>query len=156
MTSRPEMMNSRHIDRIINLYVRWFDGVCSSEDLPQRRSPKLLVANTDPAYLPGEHWIAMFIDERGNGQYFDSFGRPPSKMFWCYLNEHCKRWTQNTTQYQRVISELCGQYCVVWCMLNSRKLDLCYILSSSDTGLNDTTIRHIVIRMYCSQLLWSS
>jgi len=128
MTSRPEMMNSRQIDRIISLHVRRFDGVYSSDELPQRRGPKLHVANTDPADRPGEHWIAMSVDERGNGQYFDSFGRPSSKTFQCYLNEHCKRWSHNTTQYQSVVSELCGQYCVVWCMLNIRKLDLCCIL----------------------------
>jgi len=75
MTSRPEMMmNSRQIDRIISLHVRRFDGVYSSDELSQQRSPKLLVANTNPADRPGEHWIAMSVDERGNRQYFDSFG----------------------------------------------------------------------------------
>jgi len=67
MTSWPEMMNSPQINRIISLYVCRFNGIYSSDDLPQRRSPKLLVANTSPADRPSEHCIAMSIDERGNG-----------------------------------------------------------------------------------------
>jgi len=47
MTLRPEMMDSRQIHRIVSLYVRQFDGVYSSDNLPQRHGPKLLVANTD-------------------------------------------------------------------------------------------------------------
>jgi len=141
-------MNSRQIDRVIRRHVRRFDGVYSINTLPRRHGgPKLLVANTDPAYRPGEHWISISVDDRGNGQYFDSFGRAPSKRFHDYMNRHCRRWTYNRTQFQSAASELCGHYCIVWCLFNSRKLDLCNLLSSSDTGLNDSLIRSIVSRM---------
>jgi len=44
--------------------------------------------------LEEEHWIAMSVDGSRNGQYFDSFGRPPSRTFRCYLDRHCRRtWT---------------------------------------------------------------
>jgi len=35
-------------------------------------------------------------------------------------------------------------------MLNIRKIDLCNLLSSSDTGLNDSLVRQLVSRMYAS------
>jgi len=67
-------MDSRQIDHIIRRHVREFDGAYSRDTLLRHDRPKLLVANTDPADRPGQHWIAMSIDRRGNGQYFDSLG----------------------------------------------------------------------------------
>jgi len=55
------MMNSRQINRIIRRHVREFDGVYSSDNLPQH-DPKLLMANTDPSDRPGDHWTAISID----------------------------------------------------------------------------------------------
>jgi len=143
-------MNSQQIDRVIRRHVRRFDGVYSIDTLQRHDGPKLLVANTNPADRPGEHWIAISVDDRGNGQYFDSFGRAPSKRFDDYMNRHCRSWTYNRMhrmQFQSAASELCGHYCIVWYLLNSRKIDLCNLLSSSDTGLNDSLIRSIIGRM---------
>jgi hypothetical protein len=33
------------------------------------------VCNTDPSTKPGRHWIAIYVDEDGGREYFDSFGR---------------------------------------------------------------------------------
>jgi len=90
---------------------------------------------------PGDH-----CRQKQNGQYFDSFGRPPSQTFKCYLDRHCRTWTYNRTQFQSAASKFCGQYCVVWCILSSRTVDLSSLLSS-DTGLNDSIVRQIVSRM---------
>ena len=103
--------------------------------------------NANPADRPGEHWIAISVDDRGNGQYFDSFGRAPLKRFDDYMNRRCRSWSYNRTQFQSAASEFCGDYCIVWCLLNSRNIDLCNLLSSSDTGLNDSLIRSIIGRM---------
>ena len=140
------MMDSRQIDRVIRRHVRAFDGVYSCDDLPQR-NPRLLVANTDPSDEPGEHWIAISMDENGNGKYFDSFGRPPPTSFECYLDRHCTSWTHKATQYQSATSEVCRQYCVVWCVLNSRQVDLRGLLSGDDTGLNDCIVREIASKL---------
>ena len=127
-TSQLEM-NSQQIDRVIRRHVRRFDGIYSIDNLPRHDGPKLLVANTDPADRPGEHWIAISVDDHGNGQYFDSFGRAPLKRCKDYMNRHYRRWTYNRMQFQSVASELCGHYCIVWCLLNGRKIDLCNLLS---------------------------
>ena len=67
-------------------------------------------------------------------------------------------------QFQSAASKLCGQYCVVLCMLNSRKVDLHSLLSSEDSGLNDSIVRQIVLcthtvvfgRPYYRSCLWYS
>ena len=141
------MMNTRQIDYVIRRHVHEFDGVFSIDNLPPKDNPKLLVANTDPSHQPGEHWIAISVDRNGDGKYFDSFGRPPLTAFKRYLNKLCRSWSYNKTQYQSVASELCGPYCAVWCILISKNVDLCSLLSSSDTGLNDSIIRQIVSRL---------
>ena len=142
-------MNSQQIDRILKRHVgRRFQGVFSSDNLPER--PTLLIANTEPANRPGDHWVAISVDRSGNGQYFDSYGRPPSKTFRDYMNRHCRKktWTYSRKQLQSAASNVCGQYCIVWCLLNSRAaVDLSRLLYTSDTGLNDSIVKEIVSRM---------
>jgi len=135
-------MNERQIDRLVRRHVRDFNGVYSSDSLPSK--PNLFVANTRPSDHPGEHWIAVAVKD-GRGFYFDSFGLPPPKSFEKYMNRHCSEWTYNDRQFQSSISSFCGHYCVCFCILKSRNLDLCSILSS-DTGLNDVTIHELVCR----------
>ena len=67
-------MDSRQIDRAIRRHVRRFDGIYSIDTLLRHDGPKLFVANTDPADRPGEHWIAISVNDRGNGQYFTRSG----------------------------------------------------------------------------------
>jgi hypothetical protein len=69
-------MNTIDIERFIKRdrhCAAFFQGVFSVDTLPI--NPRLLVCNTDPSYKSGQHWIAIFIDERGIGEFFDSFGR---------------------------------------------------------------------------------
>jgi len=72
MTLQLEMY-SWQIDCIIRRHIRQFDGVYSSDNLPQHDGLKMLVANTDPADQLGKHCIAIAVDGNGNGEYFDSF-----------------------------------------------------------------------------------
>ena len=50
---------------------------------------------------------------------------------------------------QSVISRFCGQYCVYYCMLRSRGIDMTKIVSnvSSDTALNDVLVHKFVCRV---------
>jgi len=62
------------MERVIGDYVKRFDGLFNSDRLPTKAI--LLVCNTDPSYMPGEHWIAIYVDDHGRyGEYFDSLGR---------------------------------------------------------------------------------
>ena len=118
-----------------------FQGVFSIDTLPE--NPRLLICNTDPSNRPGQHWIAIFVDSKGRGEYFDSFGRKPSYVFCNYMNEHCIAWSYNTRQLQSVVSSYCGFYCCFYCMLKCRGFDLNRVvkLFTRDTGLNDSIVR---------------
>jgi len=140
-------MNTDEIDRVLRrTCAKDFDGVFSSDNLPE--NPRLLVANTDPAHCPGRHWVCICVED-GRGEYFDSLGMPPTANFEHYLNEHCWSWTFNRRQLQSVISRFCGHYCVYYCVLRSRGVDMPKIASSltSDTALNDVLVHGFVCRV---------
>ena len=121
-----------------------FQGVFSSDTLPM--SPHLLVCNTDPAQKPGEHWIAIYVDKNGHGEYFDSFGRPPNKHFEHYMNSKCSRWSCNKKQLQSRISSFCGYYCCLYVVLRCKGLDMSKIIGmfTNDTGYNDWLVHRFL------------
>ena len=124
-----------------------FQGVFSVDTLPE--NPRLLICNTDPSTKPGKHWIAIFIDKNGRGEFFDSFGRRPSNVFVKYMNENCTDWFYNARQLQNISSIYCGFYCCFYCMLRCRGYDLNYIVNifTRDTRYNDRFVHGFV----CSQ-----
>ena len=137
-------MNNFEIDRILSANVDSFCGVYSCDKL-QKTASGLIVCNTDPYDRPGEHWIAMYVDGEC-GEYFDSFGHPPTKVFKDFLNRHCTKWIFNDIQLQSICSRFCGHYCVYYCILRSRNFDLRKITNSltSDTGFNDVLVHGFV------------
>ena len=48
-------------------------GVYASNDIPKKKYPLPygLIVNADPHYLPGKHWVAFYIDERGLPESLD-------------------------------------------------------------------------------------
>src|SRR6218665_2938795 len=56
-----------------------FICVFACDRLPTRinadHGPALMICNTDTHDMPGEHWIAIYIEHSSYGEYFDSFGR---------------------------------------------------------------------------------
>ena len=144
-------MNSSQIDRALKDKCRGqFLGVYSVNNLPKTlptRRPLMLVCNTHPDYRPGEHWIAMYIDD-DDGYYFDSFGQKPKREFELFMNKHCTFWNCSDRQLQSLVSYFCGQYCVFYCMYRSIGLDsnAIYGLFTNDTGLNDWLVHNFVCK----------
>jgi len=139
-------MNSDEIDRFLRRRLRDFDGVFSVDSLPH--NPRLLVCNTDPSDKPGRHWIAIYIDDDGRGDFFDSFGRRPTADFERYMNRHCLSWNFNDRQLQSVVSKFCGYYCIYFCITRSSGVDMRKLVHrfTSDTGLNDMLVHDYVCR----------
>jgi len=137
-------MNNVEIERILSRRLDTFGGVYSCDTLPESVRG-LIVCNTDPHDRPGEHWVAMYVDE-DCGEYFDSFGRPPTKVFKDFMNRHCKKWIYNDRQLQSICSRFCGHYCVYYCILRSRNIDLRKISNSltDDTGFNDVLVHGFI------------
>jgi hypothetical protein len=140
-------MDTRDIERFLNkdaVCREMFQGVFSIDTLPE--DPRLLVCNTDPSYKPGQHWIAIFIDSKGHGELFDSFGRRPDGHLERYMNEHCISWTYNKKQLQSIISSFCGYYCCFYCMFRCRGMNMNRIVShfTRDTAFNDCVVHSFV------------
>lgn len=106
--------------------------------------PSGLICNTDPASRPGEHWICLFIDHNGVGEYFDSFGLPPlHRVFVKYLNKHCVSWTHNSQTLQDMNAETCGLYCLYYLKMRCRGVTRERLLRifSHDYAANDRLIK---------------
>ncbi|KAK3704916.1 hypothetical protein QZH41_005383, partial [Actinostola sp. cb2023] len=55
-----------------------FLGVFPADRLPTtHRSGTGLIVNTDPSDRPGTHWVAMYWDNEGRAEFFDSYGQTP-------------------------------------------------------------------------------
>lgn len=74
----------------------------------------MIVVNTDPDYLPGEHWTAIYITDSGVGYFFDSFGRSPQIEIMRFIKRNTRLWFYNTRVIQDVFSDVCGKYCVLF------------------------------------------
>ena len=134
-------MNNLEIERILSGKIC---GVYSCDTLPEN-ARGLIVCNTDPHDRPGEHWVAMYVDGE-RGEFFDSFGRPPTRVFKDFMNFNCKHWIFNERQLQSICSRFCGHYCVYYCILRSRGFDLRKIsrIFTNDTGFNDVIVHGFI------------
>lgn len=97
-----------------------FGGVYPSDQLDSRRRRKRpvgIVVNTQPSGTPGEHWVAMYWSRSGEGEYFDSYGLPPSAEFAAYMTEESKNWTWNRTRLQEPWTTACGHFCTFYLLL---------------------------------------
>ena len=65
------------------------------------------------------------------------------------MNRHYSSWNFNDKQLQSVVSKFCGHYCIYFCILRSRGVDMCKIVRSfsGDTALNDVLVHAYVCYM---------
>lgn len=91
-------------------------GVFAADRIPLiLEYPAGIVVNTDIHTKPGKHWVALYIDKKGHGTFFDSYGIAP------YIDHHIKRIRRNCLRYewnvkrlQSLTTNVCGQYCVLF------------------------------------------
>ena len=124
-----------------------FLGVYAIDRLPRPlppRRPLLLVCNTDTHDKPGEHWIVLFVDMKG--EIFDSLGEQPKRIFKLYMDTYCNSYTVNERQLQSLTSYFCGHYCVYYCLMKCLNYSMHDIVTafSHDTGLNDMIVHKFV------------
>ena len=143
-------MNTTQIENILRKRCKnMFLGVFAKDRLPGRlpaKRPLLLVCNTDPSSRPGEHWVVLFVGKYARGEFFDSYGRPPDRLFSLYMDKYCAKWKYCNSQIQSVISSFCAQYCIFYCLYKSLNYSLKDILKcfSNDTALNDWIVHKFV------------
>ena len=144
-------MNSRQLEKILMsdpLTRSSFLGVYPSDLLPKTdlTYPCSLVANTDPHYLPGAHWVSFYFSPSGKGEFFDSYGKPPgyySHEFEDFITRNSlKNWTYNNTGLQGALSNVCGEYAALFIINRNKGMSLTGIVNmfSSNTTHNDRMV----------------
>ena len=132
-----------------------FQGVYPSDQLPASVShyPALFIANVDTSDKPGSHWVAFYFTKEQEGEFFDSYGSPPSNYsgtFTAFLNNNSNQWTFNTVTLQSIYSKVCGHYCLYFALYRSRRISMSTIvhLFSQDTSKNDSLVKRFIEKHY--------
>lgn len=107
-------MNTEQINEALKFNQR-FDGVFPADMIPERLPiGHAVIVNTDVASEPGQHWVALFATADREGEYFDSFGRPPfvrAVTTWC--DTHFFRgYIHSSVVLQHPLSTSCGKFCI--------------------------------------------
>ncbi len=118
-------------------------AVIAKDTLPDVVStyPSAFVCNTHDSDKPGEHWVAMYVGQRGD--YFDPYGQKPQHIeFTNFMNEHCSGWSHNDSTLQSPMSTVCGQYSVAFLMFRCRNVSMSAFsrLFSTDLVANDCRV----------------
>ena len=100
-----------------------FLGVFAADELCKLGKNQLgvLIVNTDPSHLSGEHWISIYLD-RADIYFYDplSLNIYKSKYFDVFLLRMNKVLHVNTLQIQNVNSVMCGYHALVFCYVMSK------------------------------------
>jgi hypothetical protein len=114
-------MDAEQIDRILSgnrITDKAFRGVFAADELPtfvHKNIDSVYVCNTDPHDRSGEHWIVIYVDGRGYGEFFDSFGRNRlGASFEKFLRKNCVYVKRNNRMLQDLFSNACGCYCIFY------------------------------------------
>ena len=128
-----------------------FRGVYAIDEIKSIKSlsyPSSFVINLDPSYKPGSHWVAVYFDKNGVGEYFDSFAHYPLHEVVHFLCSHAKGWQYNRMQVQELSTMTCGQFVVFYIYQKSQGLTLEVILrkyfSAHNKLRNDLLVRNFV------------
>jgi len=124
-----------------------FGGVLPIDKLPAKINREaVFVINTDPAVLPGEHWVCIFCPHKSPPEFFDSLGRDPtfySHNLPKFLGE---KYMFNTIRLQPHDSSTCGLYCLYYIHHRIRGVDFLDILKMFSKNLEHND--DIVINFY--------
>ena len=73
-----ELMNTFELEKVLNTFKPpgWDTGVFPRNEQQSNRK-MCLYFNTDYSHNEGTHWVALSINDQGEGLYFDSYGLPP-------------------------------------------------------------------------------
>ena len=144
-------MNTTEIERFLANDKRTayhFRGVYACDKLPlDAPTSSLYICNTDHSYSPGEHWIAIYIDDKRRAEFFDSFGMHPTVWhFESFLNRNSKSWTCNITRVQNLFSNACGYHCIFYGVHRCSGFDMNAIINmfTIDTAYNDAVVKQFV------------
>lgn len=93
-----------------------FKGVFGSDCLPTKFTlPAAFVINLSTHDSRGSHWVALYIEKNGHGEYFDSFGFPPMENhIMLFIRKYVKILKYNKKQIQHISSSKCGKFVIAF------------------------------------------
>lgn len=126
-------------------------GVYPADRLPSILYPSTaIIANTDPHFKGGEHWVAFYMDHHtGMIEYFDSFGNPPHlPTYQQFLRRNSLHpYIYNKYRLQGYNTSVCGHYCLVYlfcrirCNMSMNDFIQLFDTTESSTAGNDVLVR---------------
>jgi len=135
----------------------YFLGVLPCDYLPKvplRKLPAMVLINTHHSGLPGEHWLAIYINEDGVGCFFDSFGNKPDyhgfpPIIKNFLKLNSSQVQHSAVQVQDFSSDTCGQHCVFFLYHMAKGFDYDYVLKlyCNDLIKNDKKVSAFVKKL---------
>ena len=119
--------------------------VCSCNELHfQLKDNEFIIVNTDPSFLPGQHWVVFYRNKEGLLEFFDSFGNLPGYYtidFQMFVNRNCvkKYYILNPNQIQSNDSNICGLYCLLFyvSVVKNQEFNDFLLQFDNNTYLND-------------------
>ena len=118
-----------------------FNGVFPSDlhCLPLiQHYPYGIISNTDPHYMDGKHWIAMYFHKNKIVEYFDSFGlKPFIESHITYMSIYADNVIYNNKQVQNIFSSTCGEHCVYYMKQKCKGFSLNKIMKSYSQNCNE-------------------
>ena len=114
-----EGLNGNQLLYVINHDCRTnsrFEGVFSIDNLPKYLpTNSCLLFNSDPTSKPGTHWLALFMNDNKQLEFFDSYGLNTTfyKLSKKNLPKHYSL-KCNKTQLQDLYSTKCGYFCLYY------------------------------------------
>ena len=110
--------------------------------------PAFYVLNTAPlnktSKITGEHWVSVLLKSDGTGEYFDSFGLPPTQpLIAAFLKRTCPQgYDMGCRVLQDASTRVCGVYCVDYVLSRASGLSLqSYLgLFGPNSTLNDKLV----------------
>ena len=117
-------LNNRQLDFLAShdpVLEPFFFGTVPCDKLPRhpdKSNPTGYIVNTDPHYLPGKHWIALWTDGK-TCEVIDSYALPLSTYGTTdplvdWLNKHWKYVIRNGQSLQSLYSQSCGDYALMY------------------------------------------
>lgn len=125
-----------------------FIGVFPRDEFPHIKSyPVCFIINTDPSYMPGEHWLAVYIDNNQHCFFFDSYGNSPKYFGLENEFKNFKKLTWNKIKIQGD-SNNCGLYCILFLLYKSHnKLKQFYLEFNQKSLFNDNKLVKLINKL---------
>lgn len=119
-------MNSLELAQLLAPLPNHTVGVYPSDLIPQNwQKPIAFICNIQDSKKSGLHWIAIFVNNKSEGFYFDSYGLAPFVAnISNVLRKNCKTIKFNDRQVQSDSSAVCGHFCVMFLYYMAHGIDM--------------------------------